>query len=74
MELKQRALLDSGAQVSLARQQLLPHIKEKNIWLTEQCRQRNFKVDGQPLGAEGVVSLQVTVEGTNVTARISCYI
>ena len=30
--IRTRALLDSGAQVSLARQQLLPHIKQKNNW------------------------------------------
>ena len=61
---KTRALLDSGVQVSLARQQLLPHIKQKNNWSMEQCRQRNVILDGQPLGAggeslgaKGVVSL-----------------
>ena len=73
--------MDSGAQVSLAQQQLLPHIKQKNNWTIEQCSQRNLKLDGQPLGAGGeslgaigVVSLQVTVEGINVTASILCYI
>ena len=32
---KTRALLDSGAQASLARQQLLPDIKQKNNWSIE---------------------------------------
>jgi len=79
--IRTRALLDSGAQVSLARQQLLPHIKQKNNWSLEQCRQRNLKLDGQPLGAggeslgaKGVVSLQVTIESTNVTECVPCYI
>ena len=79
--IKTRALLDSGAQVSLARQQLLPHIKQKSNWSIEQCRERNFKLDGQPLGAggeslgaKGIVALQVTIEGTNVSKCVPCYI
>ena len=79
--IKTRALLDSGAQVSLVQQQLLPHIKERNNWTIEQCRQRNPKLDGQLLGAgdkkldaNGVTSLQITIEGTNITQYVSCYI
>ena len=37
---KTRALLDPGVQVSLARRQLLPAIKEKNNWTKEQCQSR----------------------------------
>ena len=40
---KTRALLDHGAQVLLACRQLLPVIREKNSWTTEQCHTRNLK-------------------------------
>ena len=59
-----RALLDHGAQVSLARKQLLPVIKERNEWSVEQCQARNLMLAGQlrgagghDLGAEGIVAL-----------------
>lgn len=71
---KTRALLDHGAQVSLARRQLLPVIKESNNWTAEQCQDRTLKMEGQPqgagghsLGAEGMVALQVTIENTGVS-------
>ena len=48
---KTRALLDPGAQVSLAHRQLLPAIKEKNNWTKEQCQSRSLELDGQPRGA-----------------------
>ena len=41
--IRTRALLDSGAQVSLAQQQLLSHTKQKNNWSLEQCKQKNLK-------------------------------
>ena len=76
-KVKTRALLDHGTQVSLARCQLLPVIKEKNNWTVEQCQARNLKLEGQSqgagghdLGAEGIVSLQITVEGTGVSRRV----
>ena len=78
---KTRALLDHGAQVSLARRQLLPVIKERNHWTKEQCQDRNLKMEGQPqgaggldLGAEGMVALQVTIENTKVSQTVPCYI
>ena len=78
---KTRALLDHGAQVSLARRQLLPVIKEENNWTVEQCQNRNLKMEGQPqgagghnLGTEGMVALQVTIENTGVAQRVPCYV
>ena len=78
---KTRALLDHGAQVSLARRQLLPAIKEKNGWKGGECQARTLKMEGQPqgagghsLGAEGMAALQVTVENTEVTQMIPCYL
>ena len=76
-----QALLDHGAQVSLARKQLLPVIKERNEWSVEQCQARNLTLAGQPqgagghdLGAEGIVALQLTAEGTGISQRVPCYI
>ena len=76
-----RALLDHGAQVSLARKQLLPVIKERNEWSVEHCQARNLTLAAQPqgagshdLGAEGIVALQLTVEGTGISQRVPCYI
>ena len=67
-KVKTRALLDPGAQISLARWQLLPVVKERNNWTKEQCQSRNLELDGQPrgagshlLGAKGIVALQVTI-------------
>ena len=78
---KTRALLDHGAQVSLARRQLLPVIKERNNWTGGQCQDRTLKMERQPqgagghnLGAEGMVALQVTIENTGVSQRVPCYI
>ena len=78
---KTRALLDHGAQVSLARRQLLPVIKERNHWTQEQCQDRSLKMERQPqgaggrdLGAEGMVALQVTIENTKVSQTVPCYI
>ena len=48
-----RALLDHGAQVSLARKQLLPVTKERNSWSLEQCQARNLILEGQSQGAGG---------------------
>ena len=78
---KTRALLDHGAQVSLARHQLLPVIKERNHWTQEQCQDRSLKMEGQPqgagehdLGAEGMVALQVTIENTKVSQTVISYV
>ena len=64
--IKTQALLDHGAQVLLARKQLLPVIKEKNNWSLEQCQARNLMLEGQPqragghdLGAESIVARAV---------------
>ena len=46
------ALLDHDTQVSLARKELLPLIKE-NKWSIDQCEARNLKMSGQPIGAGG---------------------
>ena len=47
----------------------------------EQCQARNLTLVGQPqgagghdLGAEGIVALQLTVEGTGISQRVPCYI
>ena len=84
--IKTQALLDHGAQASLARKQLLPVIKERNNWSLEQCQAKNLKLEGQPqgagghdLGAEGIVVFQLTVEGTGASQRgasqrVPCYI
>ena len=60
---------------------MLSVIKQKNIWIKEQCCARNFKLDGQlhryigqKLHAESVVVLQVTIERTVVVKSVSCNI
>ena len=79
--IKTRALLDHGAQVSLARKELLPLIKEKNKWSHSQCDTRNLKMDAQPIGAGGealgavaAVSLDITIEKTKGTQQVPCYV
>ena len=79
--IKTRALLDHGAQVSLARKQLLSVVKERNNWSVEQYQARTLTLEGQPqgagghdLGAEGIIVLQLTVEGTGPSQRAPCYI
>ena len=78
---KTRALLDHGAQVSLARKELLPLIKEKNKWSVDQCDTRNLKMSGQPIGAGGealgamaMVALDIVVEETKESRQVPCYV
>ena len=75
------ALLDHGAQVSLVRKQLLPHIREKQGWTLEQCHSRNLPLDNQPFGAGGkplgvtaVVLLTIRIPETEAVQEIPCYV
>ena len=79
--IRTKAFLDHGAQVSLVRQELLPMIQQKHGWTMEQYQQRNLKLDRQPVGASGealgvmaAVVLKVTIEGTNKTFSVPCYV
>ena len=71
---KTRALLDHGAQVSIVRRELLPNVRETQGWTKEQYQTRNLKLSRQPVAANGtelgvvaLVKLKVTVEGTDKT-------
>ena len=75
------ALLDHGAQVSLVREQLLPHIREKQGWTLEQCHSRNLPLDNQPVGAGGkplgvtaVVLLTIRIPETEAVQEVPCYV
>ena len=66
-----RALIDSGSQVCIIRQQLLPIIKEKCNWSLSDCVARNLPLNTQPVGAEGsilgataLVKVDVVIEVT----------
>ena len=48
-----RALIDSGSQVCIIRQQILPIVKEKCNWNLSDCVSRNLPLNTQPVGAEG---------------------
>ena len=76
-----RALLDHGAQVSIVRRELLPKVRETHGWTKEQYQARNLKLDRQPIGANGaelgavaLVRLEVSVEGTDKTLPVPCYV
>ena len=78
---KTRALLDHGAQVSIVCRELLPKVRETHGWTKEQYQVRNLKLDRQPIGANGtelgavaLVRLQVSVEGTDKTLQVPCYV
>ena len=78
---KTRALLDHGAQVSIVRRELLPKVWETHGWTKEQYQVRNLKLDRQPIGANGtelgavaLVRLEVAVEGTDKTLQVPCYV
>jgi len=78
---KVRALLDHGAQVSLVRGELLPKIQERNHWTVEECHARNCELEGQPTGAGGqtlgataAVMLQVTTNEESEPQQIPCYV
>ena len=66
-----RALIDSGSQVCIVRQQLLPIVKDKCNWSLSDCLVHNLPPNNQPVGAEGtvlgataLVNLEVIVEET----------
>ena len=76
-----RALIDSGSQVCIIRQQLLPIIKEKCNWSLSECVARNLPLNTQPVGAEGsvlgataLVKLEVLVEVTGKCLEVPCYV
>ena len=76
-----RALLDSGSQVCIVRQQLLPIVKEKCNWKLSECLKHNLPLNAQPVGAEGsilgataLVNLKVTVEATGKNLEVPCYV
>ena len=74
-------IIDSGSQVCIIRQQLLPIIKEKCNWTLSDCVARNLPLNTQPVGAEGsvlgataLVKLEVLVEVTGKCLEIPCYV
>ena len=76
-----RALIDSGSQVCIIRQQLLPIIKEKCNWSLSDCVARNLPLNTQPVGAEGsvlgataLVKVDVIIEVTGKCLEIPCYV
>ena len=76
-----RALIDSGSQVCIVRQQLLPIIKEKCNWKLSECLTRNLPLNTQPVGAEGsvlgaiaLVNLEVVIETTGKMLEVPCYV
>ena len=76
-----RALIDSGSQVCIVRQQLLPIIKEKCNWKLSDCLTQNLPLNTQPVGAEGsvlgtiaLVSLEVMIETTGKKLEVPCYV
>ena len=78
---KTRALLDHGPQVSIVRRELLPNVRETQGWTKEQYQTRNLKLSRQPVAANGtelgvvaLVKLKVTVEGTDKTLQVPCYV
>jgi len=48
-----RAFVDSGSQVCIVREQLLPYIKEKQNWSVSNCLVQYLAFDTQLIGAEG---------------------
>ena len=76
-----RALIDSGSQVCIIRQQLLPIIKEKCNWSLSDCVARNLPLNTHPVGAEGsvlgataLVKVDVIIEVTGKCLEIPCYV
>ena len=76
-----RALINSGSQVCIIRQQLLPIIKEKCNWSLSDCAAQNFPLNTQPVGAEGsvlgataLVKVDVIIEVTGKCLEIPCYV
>ena len=80
-EIKSRALVDNGSQISLVRTEMLPKLKEINSWSIEECKSKTSKVVSQPLGAGGtelgakkVVLISLTLEATGKSLHIPCYV
>ena len=76
-----RALIDSGSQVCIVRQQLLPIVKDKCNWSLSDCLVHNLPLNNKPVGAEGsvlgvtaLVNLEVTVEVTGKSLKVPCYV
>ena len=76
-----RALIDSGSQVCIIMQQLLPIIKEKCSWSLSDCVARNLPLNTQLVGAEGsvlgataLVKVDVIIEVTGKCLEIPCYV
>jgi len=69
-----RGLLGHGAQVTLARKELPPMIREKLGWSKEQCHSHNLPLDVRPLEAIALVLLAIEVEETGASKLISCYV
>ena len=76
-----RALIDSGSQVCIIRQQMLPIIKEKCNWDLSDLVSRNLPLNTQPVGAEGsalgataLVKLEVVIEATGIKLTVPCYV
>ena len=76
-----RALIDSGSQVCIIRQQMLPIIKEKCNWDLSDLVSRNLPLNAQPVGAEGsalgataLVKLEVVIEATGIKLTVPCYV
>ena len=70
-----------GAQVSIIHRELLPKVRETQGWTKEQYQTRNLELDRQPIGANGtelgvvaLVKLGVSVEGTDKTLQVPCYV
>ena len=64
-----RALIDSGSQVCIVRQQLLSIIKEKCNWKLSDCLTRNLPLNTQPVGAKGSV-----LGTTGKKLEVPCYV
>ena len=76
-----RALIDSGSQVCIIRQQMLPIIKEKCNWDLSDWVSRNLPLNAQPVGAEvsamgatALVKLEVVIEVTAIKLTVPCYV
>ena len=76
-----RALIDSGSQVCIVRQQLLPIVKDKCNWSLSDCLVHNLPLHNKPVGAEGsvlgataLVNLEVVVEVTGKSLKVPCYV
>ena len=76
-----RALIDSGSQVCIIRQQMLPIIKKKCNWDLSDFVSRNLPLNAQPVGAEGsalgataLVKLEVVIEATGIKLTVPCYV